>query len=90
MDQNEIQKVVLIVLKYRVNSLLPIAQKPQPIRAINPYFTCSTEHYSKLHDEVKTAEKILRRGKCAQLWLFYKISCFLSKVFILTNMKINL
>jgi hypothetical protein len=52
MDQNEIQKVVLIVLKYRVNSLLPIAQKPQPIRAINPYFTCSTEHYSKLHDEV--------------------------------------
>lgn len=39
MDQKEIQKVVLNVLKYWVNILLPIAQKPHPIRATNAYFT---------------------------------------------------
>ena len=39
MDQNEIQNVVLNVLKYRVNNLLPIAQNPQPTRAIIVYFT---------------------------------------------------
>ena len=38
-DQKEIQNVVLKVLKYRVNILLPIAQIPQPIRAMNAYFT---------------------------------------------------
>jgi len=38
-DQSEIQKVVLNVLKYRVNILLPMAQKPQPTRAMNEYFT---------------------------------------------------
>ncbi len=38
MDQKEIQKVVLNVLKKRVNSLLPIAQRPQPTRATNAYF----------------------------------------------------
>ena len=37
-DQNEIQNVVLKVLKYRVNNLLPIAQNPQPTRAMNAYF----------------------------------------------------
>lgn len=38
-DQKETQKVVLNVLKYRVNILLPIAQNPHPTNAMNEYFT---------------------------------------------------
>jgi len=58
-DQKETQKVVLNVLKYRVNILLPIAHNPQPIRAMNAYFTYSTMHYNEYATEVNKARKTL-------------------------------
>ncbi len=54
MDQKEIQKDILGVLKKRVSNLVPIAQIPQPSKAINAYLTWSIDDYNNKKIDVKT------------------------------------
>jgi len=58
MDQREIQKDMLTVLKKRVINLLPIAQNPQPIKAMNVYLTYSINDYNNNKNKVKIMEHV--------------------------------